>query len=98
MGWGGHVFVNLMSSMRYFTVLHLVAAFSFESRIKGLCGWQGTLLPSSTQVSLDLPRCLLGQLVESVQVREGQRILYNSIVKANITIHSVAASMCLTPG
>lgn len=32
-----------------------------------------------------------GQLVESVQVREGQRILYNSIVKANITIHSVAA-------
>ncbi|XP_061278509.1 cation channel sperm-associated auxiliary subunit delta isoform X1 [Bos javanicus] len=33
-----------------------------------------------------------GQLVESVQVREGQRILYNSIVKANITIHSVAAN------
>ncbi|OWK11992.1 hypothetical protein Celaphus_00003291, partial [Cervus elaphus hippelaphus] len=32
-----------------------------------------------------------GQLVESVQVREGQRILYNSILKANITIHSVAA-------
>ncbi|XDB52420.1 hypothetical protein AB1E18_005960 [Capra hircus] len=33
-----------------------------------------------------------GQLVESVRVREGQRILYNSIVKANITIHSVAAN------
>ncbi|CAN0433650.1 unnamed protein product [Rangifer tarandus platyrhynchus] len=33
-----------------------------------------------------------GQLVESVQVREGQRILYNSILKANITIHSVAAN------
>lgn len=84
--------------MQYFTALHLVAAFSFESRIKGLCGWQGTLLPTSTQVSLDLPCCLLGQLVESVRVREGQRILYNSIVKANITIHSVAASMCPTPG
>uniref|UniRef100_A0A8C6DJH3 Cation channel sperm-associated auxiliary subunit delta n=1 Tax=Moschus moschiferus TaxID=68415 RepID=A0A8C6DJH3_MOSMO len=33
-----------------------------------------------------------GQLVESVQVREGHRILYNSILKANITIHSVAAN------
>ncbi|KAB0400781.1 hypothetical protein E2I00_004804 [Balaenoptera physalus] len=33
-----------------------------------------------------------GQLVNPVQVREGQHILYSSISEANITIHSVAAN------
>ncbi|KAJ8792967.1 hypothetical protein J1605_003935 [Eschrichtius robustus] len=33
-----------------------------------------------------------GQLVNPVQVREGQHILYSSISEANITIHSVAAT------
>ncbi|XP_019566308.2 cation channel sperm-associated auxiliary subunit delta [Rhinolophus sinicus] len=33
-----------------------------------------------------------GQLVDTVPVREGHRILYSSISEANVTIHSVAAN------
>lgn len=52
-------------------------------------------LPSTCPGLRILSCSLAGQLVDSVPVKESQSVSHSSILEANLTIHSVAASVCL---